>query len=997
MVNRNTALVSSSEVKYTAKTYSSLSDGCSILVTCMPFLELRDCQHLTFSVITSNKRRRSDSHHDMSGSEVSGEANSASVDSNGNENDNNHFGEEGTNFVDVGSIENSAEVTSPVRSVEIRTLPSSSLQQTRTPSSFTDNDRMIESWIQQSLTIPSATMDSETVEGVASSFADATIDIGVASTQNRREGSPGSGHFAEGGVSGPSGVTTLDLVSSISSSNTGHNNIINEPVSHPLYSADFQASWSNHSTSTGDDLLGSFSSSTLLSSPGLVAPEGQSTGPRVSSTSPSREEDVSGISSVIHDAARITNWQTVVDLCETHPEAAAYMGRDGWTALHHACNRRCPFPNVVEALIKAYPDALLVEEFQGWLPLHYACRFKAPKEVVRLLTQMDPEKGRIGVSRLDRKGRSPLYYAIRYDAPAGVVGLLLEVDASAVLEEDQNADSPLAHVWDTWAEKLDGKRTLQRILGSTFQKSWSGFEESNSQHNSNDSMNGRPKPASSEAVIDLSLLEEAQNVRKRLEGQAKVFERWNKVNVLLKAAFGFAVDEDWELVNHGTEEKKDYPMNLSPLPSERKWRILHALSAIKCHYSLFLLAAALHPEQAFEIDKHDLKRIDNTSKPKCCDNPSNMTALHFAASSHASGDVGENVLNHLLSLNPAAAKSLDSEGGTPLHRIAENKYKSDWLYDGVEKLYSAFPDAVRLVDENGRLPLHRAASAITYHDSLDDDVIMTRSTIVRLLQENEDAAHQQDHFGCLPLHLVAEYGRSWDAQVQALYDSNTAAVRARTGINYSNRLPLHLVAANADSDFSLVSKLVELNPRGASQADRKGKLPLHLACESGKSWQVVQSIHEAYPEAVQQPEDGRRGWMALHMAASAENSDNELIENIAQLHPIAATEADGSGSFPLHLACMSGKAWENGLSTLFDANPEAIRCPDKEGLLPLHIVALRCCGEPAAASEPTIIDMQTLRATSSEIDQPSEKELEAARHIGDLFNMLKADPTVLSK
>jgi hypothetical protein len=152
------------------------------------------------------------------------------------------------------------------------------------------------------------------------------------------------------------------------------------------------------------------------------------------------------VSSVIHDAARITDWDRVLQLCESDPEAAEYSGRDGWTALHHACNRRCPRPEVVEALIRAYPEALLQEEDKGWLPLHYACRFKAPKAVVRLLLHMVPESGEIAVSTRDRQGRTPLYYAVRYDAPPGVVGLLLTVDPSAVLEADQHDESPLGLV-----------------------------------------------------------------------------------------------------------------------------------------------------------------------------------------------------------------------------------------------------------------------------------------------------------------------------------------------------------------------------------------------------------------------------------------------------------------------------------------------------------------------------------------------------------------------
>lgn len=135
----------------------------------------------------------------------------------------------------------------------------------------------------------------------------------------------------------------------------------------------------------------------------------------------------------IHDAARIFNWKLVGELCETTPEAAAYIGEDGWTALHHACNRRCPDPGVMESLIRAFPDALsMTEVTTGWTPLHYACRFKCPTEVVQLLLYLYPEKGRVGASTPDRRGRLPLHYAVRYNAPQGVAELLQkEMNVSA--------------------------------------------------------------------------------------------------------------------------------------------------------------------------------------------------------------------------------------------------------------------------------------------------------------------------------------------------------------------------------------------------------------------------------------------------------------------------------------------------------------------------------------------------------------------------------------
>jgi ankyrin repeat protein len=439
---------------------------------------------------------------------------------------------------------------------------------------------------------------------------------------------------------------------------------------------------------------------------------------------------------------------------------------------------------------------------------------------------------------------------------------------------------------------------------------------------------------------------------------------------------------------------------------------------------LFLLAAALHPEQAFEVDNNELKRMDhlitkpnnNSNKNNDNDNhnndhhetPRNVTALHFAASSRAHEDAGKLVLTQLLELNPGAATSVDSEGSTPLHRIAENTKKENWLVDGINELYLANPEAVRLPDSNGRLPLHRAATAITYHQHVAEEELIARSKICRFLQLFQEGAHHADIFGCLPLHLVAQYGKIWDAQVQAIYDANPTAVRARTGIKYGNRLPLHLAAANPYAEYSMISMLVQLNPRGAAQADRRGMYPLHIACETGLDWKCIQVIHDAYPEAVQQVEQNDRGWTALHMASMSKHIEPSVVTHLVQLNPVATSMTDAKGDYPLHLACRVGKTWETGLSTLFEANADAIRCPDSQGLLPLHIVSLLYCAENATLVQPTgpqVIDIRGRRLSQSssssslsilESEQAvTAKELEEAKKLGNLLNLLRADPTVL--
>eukprot|EP00934_Nitzschia_sp_Nitz4_P003567 Nitzschia sp. Nitz4//scaffold64_size103689//62623//65289//NITZ4_004439-RA/size103689-processed-gene-0.82-mRNA-1//1//CDS//3329556139//3557//frame0 len=782
---------------------------------------------------------------------------------------------------------------------------------------------------------------------------------------------PSTASSREGSISvTPPRANTASTIPAMPAVPSGaHNRIGSHDGSYAILSMEaadlLQASWTN--SSNQDDPL-SYGSS--FPKPITVSRLNSTASNRSNTSGPggilvhsnSLEAETSGVSSAIHDAARITDWKTVKELCEKDAEAAKFVGRDRWTALHHACNRRCPHADVVEALVKAYPDALTLEEEKGWYPLHYACRFKAPKAVVQLLVEFSPEKGMESVKKLDRQGRAPLYYAVRYDAPPGVVGVLLNVDASVVLEEDQNSDSPLALIWDDWAEKSEGKRTLQRFY-----------------------------VPESEAA-NMTQCQKAAYVSKRLHTQSKVLARWKRVEELLKAAFGFPsdVDDDSSIDNTEGCHKK------ANVPEGRTWRMLHATAAIKCHPSMFQLALALYPEQAEQFDEFDLEGPDNIqggwkSAP-------HLSPLHLAAASLASGDSGKAVIQQLLEANPEAAKIADKLGGLPLHHIVDNRAKSHWQRDGASEIFHAFEQAVRTMDRDGRMPLHRAATAIVSHGDTTDEATMARSPICNLLKLHPEAAVQADFFGRTPLHLAVEQATSWDIQLQQLYEANQQAVQTRTGIKLGNRLPLHFAAANPHASVCLIRTLVSLHPRGATQSDRRGKMPLHYACEAGLPWEAVKAIHEANPQAVLEPENNSRGWNALQMAAASKNSDNELLSELASLNRNSAHAVDTTGRMALHLACKSGKKWDTGLSTLFDANPEALAVADSMGLLPFHILAFRYCGDSDASVSalPSHHRRHSSRAAMELTQREQAREAEKASEVTVLFNLLMAEPSILA-
>ncbi|KAL7575716.1 hypothetical protein ACA910_003050 [Epithemia clementina (nom. ined.)] len=542
-------------------------------------------------------------------------------------------------------------------------------------------------------------------------------------------------------------------------------------------------------------------------------------------------------------------------------------------------------------------------------------------------------------------GRTPLYYAVRYDAPPGVVGLLLEVNPGAVLEEDQNDESPLALVWNSWADKMEGKKLVKSFLPGGF-----------------------PEP---EGVTEQ---ERTRMLWDKLRSQSKLYKRWEKVNMLMKAAFGFPVEEERQSITRVS----------TSIGSERTWRILHAASAVKCHLSLFLLACALHPEQAHELDESDLRR---PSDPMLTGISTHQTALHLAASSNAGGEAGKTVIQDLLDLNRNAAHVQDAiDGSLPLHYIVENKYKQDWPNFG-SLLCHVYPRALQIPDHNGKLPLHRACAAITHCNERGEEYMRT-SVIMNVVRLFPQGASHVDNSGCLPFHVLAMNAEVWDENVESVYNAHRAAIHARSGASLDQRLPIHMAAASTFARESLISRLVRLHPRSVSVPDRQGKYALHLCCETGKDWDSgVSAIYEAHPRAIEEIEGNPRGWLALHMAANCQHSSPALIKKLAELNAHAASVVDSHGRYPLHLACAAGKKWDSGLETLFNACPNALAIADKSGLLPLHIAALQRCS--VVGDKKNDVPRKKRGSIAELTSEDTLRELE------NVYQLLRADPSVL--
>jgi ankyrin repeat protein len=220
-------------------------------------------------------------------------------------------------------------------------------------------------------------------------------------------------------------------------------------------------------------------------------------------------------------------------------------------------------------------------------------------------------------------------------------------------------------------------------------------------------------------------------------------------------------------------------------------------------------------------------------------------------------------------------------------------------------------------------------------------------------------------------------------------------VQARAGNLFKKRLPIHLASTNINSQDSLIQKLNQLHPRGASIPDGDGKLPFHLACEIGKDWETggVGCTYESFPNAIRQPESNSRGWLPLHMVSACRRSTSFLIEKLVELYPEAAHVPDREGQFPLHLACGAGKSWEGGLKVLFEANASALTTYDKKQQVPFYIAAyLYCRGNPSNRSTP-IAEVKPIPSVAALKEKTVNSE--EAAELDILYQLLRSDPSIV--
>ena len=249
----------------------------------------------------------------------------------------------------------------------------------------------------------------------------------------------------------------------------------------------------------------------------------------------------------------------------------------------------------------------------------------------------------------------------------------------------------------------------------------------------------------------------------------------------------------------------------------------------------------------------------------------------------------DEVVQSVFEAHPDAVLERDFFGITPLSLIYHGSKDPSILESmlkyrpslALKKINSfAGPDLVRLVCSPWEALLDTNAAAVRRNPELSNQwkkVVLTISAAHTCLHNHK---HEQNHEMHVALELpVSPKILSWYIK---MYSYQVKIPMA------DGKLPLHAfvtskVFANHKETDSLMQMLLEIYPESAGTWYR-GKLPIHLAIESGCMWtNGLQRLLYAYPEARQMPNS--QTLLFPFMMAADDSCDLNTLYNIIREGP----------------------------------------------------------------------------------------------------------------
>lgn len=260
---------------------------------------------------------------------------------------------------------------------------------------------------------------------------------------------------------------------------------------------------------------------------------------------------------------------------------------------------------------------------------------------------------------------------------------------------------------------------------------------------------------------------------------------------------------------------------------------------------------------------------------------------------------------------------------------------------------------------------------LEYHDVNDENSLVSSS----FYSETESQFSEMDLGRLYELCVVASSAEInddaiWNEIREWLHNSSVEERKnAMAQREKSLKTPLHEVCNHPNPPVDVIANLLACCPTysAAKAVDSSSWIPLHIACNSEVSAEVIQLLVDAYPEGKTQQD--RHGRTPLHFLLSKANSQTSLnsflveeesqyVKNLTRITQILTTtqvtdnqshqpyhSLEPSGAeqiieytnnmLPIHYACVYGKP-TSVIEVLVEVFPNSILATDRYGRTPLH-------------------------------------------------------------
>ena len=144
------------------------------------------------------------------------------------------------------------------------------------------------------------------------------------------------------------------------------------------------------------------------------------------------------------------------------------------------------------------------------------------------------------------------------------------------------------------------------------------------------------------------------------------------------------------------------------------------------------------------------------------------------------------------------------------------------------------------------------------------------------------------------------------------------------------------------NSMPLIEDMLKFDPRSVRVRDGTGQLPLHYVCSYAQSTELMYTVIDAIGTPASQLMSrcfDENGNLPLHSCVAG-TSSIAVLKEILFAYPDAVKVPNKEGKLPLHICACNTDV--DKLSTVFSAFPHAISTPDKNGWIPMMHAAYTC-------------------------------------------------------